>query len=391
VSSRALSRSRLALGAAAIAAAAGVAISRAQDDESSAGELSKEAQAVLNGGLAYLADRNQQSDDNGGVNANGTNESWRLATTSLAGLAWLAAGSTPTRGPYRDNVRKAIDYVLSKRDRSPSRPAGFTYFGNPAADQSGRMHAHGFAMLFLAEAYGMLGSAARDRANRDSALAQELRSTLEGAVKLSVASQTKDKGGWGYAFAGEGAFDLDVDEASTTITQIQGLRAARNAGISVPSKTIDRAVKYVKRCVGEAGDCCYSLTMPDGQRTTFELTAAAVSTLNAAGTYRSDKLDLALGYMRREMARHEKPTLACQNYYFYGNLYAAQAMFQAGGADWASWWKGAQEDLVAKAQRGRDGQVFWTETNPLAGPAYATASACLILSIPMRYLPIFER
>jgi hypothetical protein len=108
--------------------------------------------------------------------------------------------------------------------------------------------------------------------------------------------------------------------------------------------------------------------MPDGQRTTFELTAAAVSTLNAAGTYRSDKLDLALGYMRREMARHEKPTLACQNYYFYGNLYAAQAMFQAGGADWASWWKGAQEDLVAKAQRGQTARFSGPRRIPSRAP-----------------------
>ena len=70
-----------------------------------------------------------------------------------------------------------------------------------------------------------------------------------------------------------------------------------------------------------------------------------------------------------------KPTLACENYYFYGNLYAAQAMFQAGGADWATWFKGAQEDLVSKARRKGD-TVYWEDPRGF-GDAYATASACL--------------
>src|SRR5207245_596756 len=98
----------------------------------------------------------------------------------------------------------------------------------------------------------------------------------------------------------------------------------------------------------------YSLTMgPQGERTSFELTAAAVSTLNASGSYDSEKVRLALTYMRRQMQKREKPTQAAESYYFYGNLYAAQAMFQAGGADWTAWFKGAQEDLTAKAKRGR--------------------------------------
>lgn len=380
-------RQRLAL-AAAVTAAIGLGslASRAEDDASSdSTELSKDAQTVLEGGLKFLADQDQQGAD-GGLKAPSTSMSIRLATTSLAGLAWMARGSTPTRGPYQANIVKALEYVVSQRDRSSSRAPGYTYFMTTSEAQ-GRMHAHGFATLFLAEAYGMLGK-------KNEKLAVDVRSTLEGAVKLTIASQTKNKGGWGYAFAGEGNFALDSDEASTTITQVQALRAARNAGFSVPPKSIDRAVKYVKTCITDKGDCVYSLTMADGKRTSFELTAAAASTLNAAGTYRSDKLDAALGYLRREMtkkaAKNEKPTQCCEQYYFYGNLYAAQAMFQAGGADWTTWWKGAQEDLFSKAVRHHGDQFKWEDPRAF-GDCYATASACLILELPMRYLPIFER
>ena len=362
--------------AAALAAALFAGASFAQDEPSIAKEISPDAEKVLEGGLAYLA-HNQAPDGSLGES---TNKSFRLATTSLAGLAWLAAGSTPTRGRHKEELKKAIEYVVAQRD---SERIPLTYFGKPAHDEAGRMHAHGMALLFLAESYGMFGRGTET-------LAAEVKDTIEGAVKVSVAAQTAGKGGWGYLFAGES--DYGFDEASTTITQIQGLRAARNAGFTVDSRCIDRAVKYVKSCVGEKGDCCYSLTMADGTRTSFELTAAAVATLNAAGTYGGEKLDRALDYLRRQIKkRSDKPTAACENYFYYGNLYAAQAMFQAGGADWASWWRGAQDDLVNLAQKEmREGEVSWKEDRGF-GDAYATASVCLILAIPYRYLPIFER
>lgn len=386
--SRSLSRSRRRLGTCALAVflagVAGVAASRAQDETGAVAELGRDAHSVLDGGLAYLAG-NQGADGSSGTD---TRESVRLATTSLAGLAFLAAGNTPSRGPFRENVKHSLDYVLSKATHDASSYVGF---GHPDKEEAGRMHAHGFAMLFLAEAYGMLvpsseGEDPQTRNRRDpSPLAREVRTTLEGAVKLSLASQTL-RGGWGYAFKGEGT---GLDEASTTITQIQGLRAARNAGIQVPSKPIAQAVEYVKQCMNDRGECRYSLTMDQGDRTSFELSAAAVSTLHASGAYGAEKLKVGLAYMRRQIQSHDKPTAAAENYYFYGNLYAAQAMFQAGGADWTTWFKGAQEDLVAKAHH-RGEQVYWADPRNF-GDAYATASACLILSIPLRYLPIFER
>jgi hypothetical protein len=370
------------IAAASIAAAAvGSLQSRAQDEaEAKATELSAEARSALEGGLNFLDQEQGKDGSSGGVSTKGC---VRLATTSVAGLAFLAAGNTPSKGPHHEKVRAAILYVLSQQEVSGLYPSYIRLGAHPGRDEAGRMHAHGLSVLFLAEAYGMLGE--------DKRLAGDVKTAIEGAIKVTLASQTRMKGGWGYGFAGfEGEPELDFDEASTTITQIQGLRAARNAGFSVPGKSIERAVKYVKECIGEKGDCCYSLSMADGRRTSFELTAAAVSTLNASGAYKTEKLELALGYMRRQMARKEKPTFAAENYYFYGNLYAAQAMFQAGGADWATWWTGAQEDLVSKAKRGRGDGIFWEDPRGF-GDAYATASACLILGIPFRYLPIFER
>src|SRR5206468_2460378 len=65
--------------------------------------------------------------------------------------------------------------------------------------------------------------------------------TLGRAVDLTIKSQNR-QGGWRYR-----PFDGDAD-ISATICQIMALRAARNAGITVPKEVADRCIDYVKRC-----------------------------------------------------------------------------------------------------------------------------------------------
>ncbi|MHC5081949.1 MAG: prenyltransferase/squalene oxidase repeat-containing protein, partial [Planctomycetota bacterium] len=71
-------------------------------------------------------------------------------------------------------------------------------------------------------------------------------------------------------------------------------------------------------------------------------------------------------------------------HYFYGHYYAIQAFYQAGGRWWERWWGPVQRDLV-KDQKS-DGS--WYDE---VGSHYATAMAVLILSVPLEYLPIFQR
>ncbi len=74
------------------------------------------------------------------------------------------------------------------------------------------------------------------------------------AVEFSGQAQT-DAGGWGYVSAKDGG---GFDEGSTTITQVQGLRGCRNAGIPVPKEIIDKAIKYIHNCTLEDGGVQYS-------------------------------------------------------------------------------------------------------------------------------------
>ena len=87
-------------------------------------------------------------------------------------------------------------------------------------------------MLFISKVYGE---------EEDEQRREEIRDVLTLAVQFCADAQTS-KGGWGYVSAKEGS---DFDEGSTCITQVQGLRACRNAGIPVSKEIIDRAKVYI--------------------------------------------------------------------------------------------------------------------------------------------------
>ena len=68
------------------------------------------------------------------------------AMTALAGTALISSGSTTKQGPYARNIRRAVDYLVSK-----SRPNGL--IGDPLIDNR-YTYGHGFSMLFLSQILG---------------------------------------------------------------------------------------------------------------------------------------------------------------------------------------------------------------------------------------------
>ena len=91
-------------------------------------------------------------------------------------------------------------------------------------------------------------------------------------------------GGWGYVSAKEGN---NFDEGSVTITQVQALRAARNAGIAVPPDAIQWAVNYLQESTNDQGGVIYSLAGGGGGEGRPALTSAAISCGFSAGDYNS--------------------------------------------------------------------------------------------------------
>jgi hypothetical protein len=313
-----------------------------------------------------------------------------VGITALAGTAFLAAGNLPDRGPYAETVKKALDFVMSCQKDS-----GYL------SKHDTRMYEHAFATLFLAEIYGMTHDA-------------KVRHVLQRAVEFTYKSQNS-QGGWRYA---PNAEDSDM---SIVVCQVMALRAAKNKGIAVPKESIDKAVDYVLNSAittqsywnnFERGTFLYQYD-PKNQaaqaatRTSFALTSAGLTTLYGAGIYNDQDIrDFAAS---RNLEKYRRPggdplpkfrhmidyvrdnyDDVAQNgvfnhyFFFYGNYYAAQAMFITGGEDWRTYYLRLREDLV-KLQR-EDGSV---RSN--VGTAFSTAMTALLLEIPNNYLPIFQR
>lgn len=325
--------------------AAGPEPEKLDPERTAAQMITPAADRAIERALAWLAPR-QHDDGSFGTGVYHGN----TAVTALAGMAFLASGSTPGRGPYGQPINLAIDYLLANTQQS-----GF--ISAPRAASHGPMYGHGFSVLFLAECYGMSPRA-------------ELREALSRGVKLIVDTQNRE-GGWRYY---PQRADADI---SVTVCQVMALRAARNAGLHVPKETIDRSIQYVKQCQNADGGFMYQL---GGGPSAFARSAAAVVALNSAGLYDTPEIRKALDYLAQCLA---KPA-ASQPYYEYGHYYAVQAMWQAGGEAWARWFPAVRDEMT-RSQRD-DGS--WSAS---IDADYATAMHAIVLQVPNNVLPIFQR
>ena len=325
------------------------AIDNIPDTEKSGAEMiTPKTAAAIKKGLEYLA--GQQGDDGavGGASGYGRN----VAVCSLAGMAFIASGSTPNRGPYGKQVDRVLDFILANETAS-----GFIVV--PSASSHGPMYGHGFATLFLAECYGMT--------QRD-----DIRDKLTKAVQLIINAQN-DQGGWRYQPARN---DADI---SVTVCEVMALRAARNAGLYVPHRTIAKSVAFVKKCQNEDGGFMYMLT---GGPSAFPRSAAGVVALYRAGIYEGREIDKGLDYLMDQIPRGDD--FSHETYFFYGHYYAVQAMWHAGGDRWARWYPAIRDALLKRqADNGS-----WSD--PISAE-FATSMALIILQMPNNYLPIFQR
>ncbi|NQU21199.1 MAG: terpene cyclase/mutase family protein [Candidatus Nealsonbacteria bacterium] len=337
----------LALGLAVVVLCADRADAQEDDPEKTAVEMMKPAERSVERGLTWLASR-QQNDGSFGSGAYRGN----VAVTSLAGMAMMTGGSTPGRGPHGAEVSRALNYILLNTQQG-----GFIEARGAASH--GPMYGHGFATLFLAECYGMSSR-------------PELREKLSKAVRLIVNSQNRE-GGWRYQ---PQRVEGDI---SVTICQVMALRAARNAGIGVPSETVDRCISYVKKSRNADGGFMYQLT---GGESEFARSAAGIVALYSAGVYKGKEIDEGLAYLMRFLPK--KGEVRQVTNYHYGHYYAVQAMWQAGGKFWRQWYPGIRDELIDKQRD--DGS--WMSAY---SAEYATAMSLIILQLPENHLPIFRR
>lgn len=333
----------------------------AEATSGNAGEvaLSRRTQAAIQLAQHHLA--SQQRPD--GSFAGPFGSSTGVVATGV--LAWMVTGNLPGMGTYGRQTARGINYLLDH-----GQPSGLIL--RDTRDQHA-MYNHGLAVLCLAEAYGQ---------TQDRRVYERLRK----AVDLITRCQN-DAGGWRYRPEPDAHGDLSV-----TVMQLNALRAARDAGLAVPAENIQRALDYVESCAvkGPEGEAKAFAYQPRGT-VRWSTTASGVMSLMLGGQYRIQRVEPALHSLLQARAKGTDR----KDFFLYGSYYAAQALYQAAGQaaefrdPWKEWYASVAKVILAQQVTSGSGKGrFGLE--PKYG-TWSTSMCVLILGLPYRYLPIYQR
>ena len=315
-----------------------------------------EIDAAIRRGLDWLA--SQQGND-GAWRERGGYGAYPAAMTGLSGMAFVAAGSTPTRGQYYREVRSATQFLM----RCAHSQNGLI---SVPSEEGRPMYGHGFGTLFLASVYGM---------QEDLHTQDRLKGVLDRAVELVGSSQTTN-GGWNYSPG------MTTDEGSVTVTQLQALRACHMAGIVVDKKIIDRATGYLRQSQNADGGLRYSLSMSSGGESRPPITAAGVVVFYSAGVYDDQPfVEKAFRYCQN----HIDTTVGAGQHDYYAHLYWSQAQYQRGGTSWSDYYGKRAAWLLRQQEKNGS----WSGDG--VGNIYGTAVALITLQLPYSLVPIYQR
>jgi hypothetical protein len=343
-----------------------------------ADEMSPEQRKAVRKGLEWLA-KAQHRD--GHWEAMGGQ--FPVAMTGISAMALLMEGSTLREGKYKDNIRRAADWLMAH-----SSPNGMIGSPNMPGESGRYMYGHGFGTLFLSCVVGEEDDGDRRR---------RLVDILERAVKFSCSAQT-NRGGWGYVSAREGS---NFDEGSVTITQVQALRAARNAGIAVPQEGIKMAQKYLHDSTNAQGGVVYSLGAGHaGGQGRPALTAAAISCGFGFGDYNSPLVKKWFKFCQQNLHGLSGARMGFDE---YTNYYYAQAVYVLGDDGYQRLfpdskkseritWSGYKKENFDAIIRSQSSDGSWTGSGGIMVDAHFTTPAYLtILLLDNAALPIYQR
>jgi len=276
--------------------------------------------------------------------------------TGLALLAFLGAGHTHQRGPYKDTVQRGLDFLI--RSQADNGNLG------GQAQIYAMMYSHGMATLALGEAHAMTQDL-------------RLRLPLERAIAYTLTAQHPSEGGWRYRPAERG-------DTSQLGWQLMALRSAESSGIEVPAKTKRLMVRFLKSV--SYGDHGGLAAYRPGERTTRPMTAEALVCRQFLGMARSNPASDEAG----QFLMTELPGQGLSNlyYWYYGTLGA----YQLQGEHWERWNEALRSELVRSQRQEGDLAGSWDVDQmwgSYGGRVFSTALGAMCLEVYYRYLPLY--
>ncbi len=276
--------------------------------------------------------------------------------TGLALLALLASGHTHKDGPYRNNVRQGLEFLLAQQRPDGSLAGRATHYA--------AMYCHAMAAFAISEAYAM---------THDPRLEEPVRR----AVGYTLAAQNPSGGSWRY-------MPLNPGDTSQFGWQLMALKSAELAGIPIPAQTRSRMRQFLQSVSsGENhGLAAYRPGLPPSRTMTAEaMTCRQFLGMPPASATGLEAGDYILGHL---------PGEGKANFYYW--YYATIGMYQLQGTHWDRWNKALRETLV-ESQRGSgplggswDPNTVW---GGYGGRVYTTALGTLCLEVYYRFLPMY--
>jgi hypothetical protein len=328
---------------------------------------SKATESAVEAALAWLARHQEPTGDwdlrKGGGSGNGL--PYRIGASGLALLAFLGAGYTHKSGKYRDNVKRAQDWLMKQQE---------------AEGNIFRGYSHAIAGLALAEAYGMTQD-------------PELKEAAQKAVTYSTQVHQKPYSAWRY----RPKVDPDISVTGWFVMQ---LKSAKVAGLKVDGAGFQGAQNFLDKVTRpEEGTCGYMGAFKGISQTSIGLVCRLFM-----GARNSDKLMvngskfLTDNHLPSWEGNVRGNTRTRTFYYWY---YGTLAMFQMGGDTWKQWNPAMKKTLVPHQRKGGplDGSVndvdgSWDpidKTDKAVGRVYTTALGALTLEVYYRYLPMYTK
>ncbi|MBN1419242.1 MAG: prenyltransferase [Planctomycetes bacterium] len=320
-----------------------------------------EVDRAVERGLAYLAGKQARE----GYWASPGHGGRSTGITSLCVMAFLAKGYEAGGGTYGEVIDGGLRYVLSNQKQD-----GMLI----ATTGHGPMYDHGISTLMLAEILGMA----------PPAQAAEVRDKLAKAIALILKAQTprgrpkdaRSRGGWRYQTQ---STDSDI---SCTGWQLMSLRAAKNCGCDVPIEAIHEGVGYILICASRDSRGGFGYQAGGGPN--VARSGTGIVALELCDQHRHPLALRAGDYIARERIH---PSM---EFFWYAMYYGSQAMFQLGDTYWEPF-RVRMERLLLQIQKPDGSFPEGPGNENAAGKAYATAMACLSLSVGYQLLPIYQR
>jgi hypothetical protein len=331
----------------------------------------EEVRQALIKALDFLASKQQK---------NGT---WPEYEEAYAGLSLMAfIGAKCVEKDYSANIKGAVDYLKSEykpRSKYPEGSKDADYYGGQLGTNN--MYQHAIATLAVIEALVNLNDPSLEPIAQDainliirSQNTEHKPETLGGPIR----PDNRYYGGWRYSP------DSTDSDLSVTGWQILALKAAVNAGFSVPDYVFPAAAKYVRSLQGkEDGSFLYST--PGAAGRSCARAGMGVLSLQLSGFPQDPAIPTSLRFMQDNAPRWniEQPGDGYPFYYWY---YGTRAMFLSGGDDWRIWKDWMCRFLVDH----QNGDGSWEGTkNEQRLDTYRAALGALMLEFCCGHVPIY--